>query len=115
MRVYSGKCLIGRCGIATKMNDVDGNKLYVGDIVALMNDDGFHGLTVVVEDGITSYSDGSYFIDKSHGDEFVMGIKSVNLNEDSWWYVSKVKSHSDVVDGENWPNFGFNYSEVSDG
>lgn len=111
MNIYSGKCLMGRCGLETNIKDALHNELFVGDIVALVNDYGFMGLTAIVEDGIETYSDGNILIPEGSTEKFVMGIKSVNIGEDDGWWIVRSKPHYCVVDGENWPEYGFNYKD----
>jgi hypothetical protein len=124
MYVYSGKVREGLCGDATPLVDVDGKPLFVGDIVIPSTIDEFGicyntGLSVVVSDRYTSYSNGSHVEKEGEIEYFVMGIKSVNFMnkpaQDQYqkeWMVKKVKSYEDVVDGEHWKDYGFNFSEV---
>lgn len=125
MKVYSGKCLEGICGTPTGFKDVYGTELFVGDIVVVFTTDesGYcsygDGLTVVVDGRYTTYADGSIKED-SEPDFFVMGIKTAWPKEDEgdpeekeWrenrWNVRRVKKWEDVIDGEHWADFGFNY------
>jgi len=114
--VLSGKCRIGDVGEKTPLVDCHGKPLFVGDIVATFTKEHelgvcyFSGLTAVVSDKWTSYSDGTHKQKQGDIDYFVMGIKGVDfMQEDSLWQVQKVKSFEDVVSGENWKEFGFNY------
>lgn len=116
MYVYSGNCLLAKCGVAVSFKDWNGEELHTGDIVLLWyrnnESEDWHscdGLTAVVEDKYTSYSDGTIKIEKD-GKPFVMGILSVDLMHDKQWGAELVKKYSDVVDGEHWSNFGFKYS-----
>ncbi len=109
MFIYSGKCRMGTVGEETKFTDVYGEKLFVGDIVIVLNNESpVVGLTAVVSDEFTSYSDGTHKVNEKPHDQFIMGIKSVQIDNDEWKAL-KVKDHMDVVNGENWPQFGFNY------
>lgn len=116
MDLYSGKCKTATCGIKTKFLDIHGKECHTGDIVLLWSrfheaDEGFtsnHGLTAIVQDGYTTYSNGEI---KIEGDQnpFVMGIHSTPLNEQRKWGVEIVKKYHDAIDGEHWQNYGFNY------
>ena len=117
--VYSGVCRQGTLGMETSLNDVTGEKLYVGDIVMTSTIDEFgicsnNGLTVVVSDEFRSVNNGKeteYIPKEGQIEYFVMGIKNVDfMNADSEkWIVKKLKSFKDVVNGEKWTDFGFNY------
>lgn len=113
--VLSGKCRKGDVGESTPLTDCYGNKLFVGDIVATFTKDEFgvcyfSGLTAVVSDKWTSYNDGTHVQKEGGVEHFVMGIKGVDfMKEDSKWSVQKLKSFEDVVSGEKWKEFGFNY------
>lgn len=125
MNVYSGEVLAGRCGIDAG-TDSFGEKLSVGDIVQYWTyNQGVKqlswysvGISVIVELGS----------DTTPGcDPFVMGLKGAKIlmpkdldcdhpdfdgNEDEepeGWVFVKAKDHSLVVDGEEWPSFGFSY------
>ena len=117
--VYSGVCRQGTLGMETSLNDVTGEKLYVGDIVMASTIDksgicSNNGLTVVVSDEFRSVNNGKeteYIPKEGQIEYFVMGIKNVDfMNADSEkWIVKKLKSFKDVVNGEKWTDFGFNY------
>lgn len=119
MQVFSGKCKIADCGIETHFIDLYGKNVHTGDIVLLWsksmydNDedavyDSCHGLTVVVQDKFTTYSDGNITI-TGDGSPFVMGIKESELTKGSQWAIQIVKKCFYVIDGEHWPDYGFNY------
>ena len=122
MFIYSGKCRQGLCGEETNLKNIDGDALFVGDIVLLYTQDQFGycssgDLTSIVSDRYNSYSDGSITENKEYS-FFAMGIKSCEFNneyeedsKDTQWYCKRVKLWSDIVDGENWKSFGCNYSE----
>lgn len=113
MLVYSGKCRLGKVGDETPFTDVRGNKLVVGDIVVIYAEDyTAEGLTVVVSDEFTTYSDGTHKIKEGPIKPFVMGIASIDLEKPNEWRVLKVKDAADVVDGEHWKAYGFNYSSI---
>lgn len=105
MKIYSGKVCQGVCGTPCSRKDEYGKDLFVGDIVQLWRVDyrGTPEECSVPESGLTA-------IVQSDGDIFPMGIKGSWLVNDKDWLVVKVKGHEHVVDGENWPDFGFNYS-----
>lgn len=115
MYIYSGECREGKCGDKTNMVDLFGRELFVGDIVVIYTTDKFgvcnlSGITAVVSDGYMTYSDGTHVEKELPYESFVMGIQSVDfMKEDSEWSVQKIKDFNDVVDGEHWSEFGFNY------
>lgn len=114
MYVYSGVCREGCCGEVTPLKDHWDKLLYVGDIVVIYKENSSpDGLTVVVSDRYTSFTDGTHIIKpKDEVTYFIMGIKDCCLKPDlEGWIVLKVKDHSDVVNGEHWKDFGFNYRE----
>jgi hypothetical protein len=104
LAVYSGQCRMCMVGKPAPFKDLTGKPLATGDIVVMWPDGGYLDFTmsVVVEE---------------KDDFFVMGIRSVPLDLDddgnptSYWRVQKVKDHSDVIPGEHWKAFGFNYRE----
>jgi hypothetical protein len=109
MRIYSGECEHGLCGLKTPLIDSSEKPLFVGDIVATStkNDDGvwnFDGITVVIEDRPELVGR----IEK--GDPFIMGLASEDFTKhNDKWFVFRVKSYKDVISGEHWKDFGFNY------
>jgi len=113
--VLCGECREGNVGEATNLCDTNGSPLYVGDIVCLATKDSFgiscfYGISVVVSDRWTTYSNGTHEEKLGLITHFVMGIKDVDfMADDSEWYVKKVKSHSDVISGEHWIDYGFSY------
>lgn len=116
---YSGNCLLAECGIPVSFKDWNGADLHTGDIVLLwyrspLNDpdaawETCEGLTAIVEDKYTTYSDGSIKI-SDQGNPFVMGIRTVDMAETKEWAVQLVKKYYDVVNGEHWSRYGFKYS-----
>ena len=102
MKVYSGKCEHGVCGRPTNLTDAVGKELFIGDIVVVTSRDGvIHSLTVVMD---------ARPFDNTES-PFIMGIASVDIAKDESWRVDKVKGWEDVIDGENWKDFGFNYRQ----
>lgn len=114
MFILSGDSVQGRCGKETNLKDRLGKSLFVGDIVALFYKDNlgldqFQGLTAIVDDEYTTYSDGSIIINQNPK-AFVMGLKDCDIMlKNCEWSVERVKSYKKVVDGESWHNYGFNY------
>ena len=108
MNVYSGECEHGTCGMPTDLIDSTGAPLRVGDIVMVSSQGNgmtpwHHGLSVVVENrpNLTGNAPAP--------DAYVMGIVSVDVNNDEGWIVTRVKMWEDVVEGEHWKAYGFNY------
>lgn len=123
MNIYSGKCLQGICGIKAPFKDANGKELFVGDIVLIyhiehgkVEEFSTDGLSAVVND---RYTTGSFegileHRDSGKDDIFVMGIKSCKISRgdediEEGWLVVRIKSWKNVVDGENWKDYGFNY------
>jgi len=123
MFIYSGDVLFCECGLPTDLKDDYENKLRTGDIVmsyTVTEDRGvasFNGLTAIVAEHYQCYQGQTptELKNEEKGDPFVMGIKSCAINEsikkypDGVWRVRRLKRYEDVVDGENWQDFGFNY------
>lgn len=114
--ILSGTVRKGNVGEPTTLKDMNDTKLFVGDIVAIMPVDEFGvkyfaGLTVVVSDRWTSYSDGTHIAKTECVKHYIMGLIDVDvMSETSGWYVKLVKSHKDVIAGEHWSDYGFNYT-----
>lgn len=117
--VYSGKCRKGTLGQSTGITDIHGDLLRVGDIVITFRDDPLaavpSGLTVVVSDEWISYSNGVHE-KKENFEFFVMGIKNSTIaklddKNEKYWHVKRVKKWEDVIDGEHWSDYGFNYKK----
>jgi hypothetical protein len=108
LHVFSGKVDLGKIGILSAVKDYRGEDLYVGDIILTQYSDKF---------GV-NYVGGLTCIVQSEGITFVMGIRdkciSGEINQEFGWQVVKVKSWKDIVDGESWPDFGFNYKNIND-
>jgi len=108
--IYSGDCKQCEVGIPTEANDIMGQPLYTGDIVVI---EGAYtcadSLTVVICEQFQNFY-GKDPVKLSNQSEFyVMGIKSFGVDDFGDWKVSRVKSHKDIIDGEHWTAFGFNY------
>lgn len=124
--MFSGDCIKGICGEAVGFCDMAGEPLHVGDIVQTFvvkerKGDGCEWLdmmgdklTVVVSDEWSTYSDGRHLRNKDGRGYFVMGIASVPMDDPGHWRVRLVKSHRDVIEGERWPAYGFNYRAAPD-
>lgn len=111
--VYSGECKLGKVGDPTALKDFAQQDLFVGDIVITSTIDKYgicynNGLSVVVSD---EYNNELVAKENWGNSHFVMGIKDVDfMGKDSeTWIVKRVKSFKDVIVGENWSDYGFNY------
>jgi hypothetical protein len=124
LAIFSGECLLAVCGLPIGFRDMHGTELFTGDIVLIFTvrqcgDDPEalsylpDHLTAVVSDEWATFNTGRDerdFIRKGGSPEFfVMGIKSVPLHEPGEWRVMRVKRWSDVIAGEHWTDYGFNY------
>ena len=99
-----------------------GNELFTGDIVQLWHGNYVDtdleewlpssGLTAIVAKQYQSYSDGSVDILDDGAKPFTMGIANVGV-QGGEWKLSLVKSHKDLVEGERFPSFGFNFRTFS--
>ena len=114
MNVYSGECEHGKCGTITPLKDNAGETLCVGDIVMVSSQNivggpWHHGLSVVVENrpGLTGGAPAPAF--------FVMGIVSVDIGKDEQWIITRAKRWNEVVEGEHWKSYGFNYRMPNNG
>lgn len=108
------------CDIGRKTGEVDmhGQELFTGDIVQLWHGNYIgtdreewmpsDGLTAIVANQYISYSDGVVKLLDKNAKPFTMGISAVGIS-DREWHVSLVKSHSEVVEGERFKAYGFNY------
>jgi len=121
MFVYSGKCRFCEIGIKTTLKDDCDNILRTGDIVmsySVTEDFGavsFDGLTVVVADHFENIVGREPIEKADKGEPFIMGIKSSKIDKkiekypNEVWRVKRLKKYEDVIDGEHWTAFGFNY------
>lgn len=121
MFVYRGECRLCETGIATDIEDDCDMQLHTGDIVMLYSvtsDLGvvhMVGLTVIV----ANHYDNIQGLEPKRNDEkegfFVMGIKGAGVKEkmekypETAWRVHLLKTFGDVIDGEGWKEYGFNY------
>lgn len=118
MYIYSRKCRQGDCGEKTPLKDSMGKPLFVGDIVILssIKDNNeitlTNYLTAIVSDKYTSYSNGEHKTKEDDVEYYVMGIRDVGYvdNDNKDWRVDKLKSYDEIVEGEHWKSYGFNYS-----
>jgi hypothetical protein len=108
--VHSGDCRMCAVGTATGQRDMLGGLLFTGDIVlSFVEGTPSYYLTVVVRDEYRSFVGGAHMPIDEPGAPYLMGIKSVPLEDTGEWRVLKVKDFSDVISGEHWRAFGFNY------
>ena len=121
MYVYSGKCRKCDVGIPAKVFNMWGDQIdaHTGDIAIIWcgNYVGTDieqwtpcdGLSAIVADQYQTYSDGSVEELPLPIAPYVMGIKDCMLDRDEW-RTQIVKKYTDVVEGEHWHDYGFNYS-----
>ena len=120
MKIFSGSYCFCEVGIPTGEIDMHGKALFTGDIVQLWHGNYVgtdleewlpsSGLTAIVAEGHQGGIEEHSLDDVSS--PFTMGIVSVGVQGDGW-KVSIVKSHKDIIDGERFPSFGFNYRQPS--
>ena len=118
MRLYGGSCCICDVGMPTGEKDMHGKELFSGDIVQLWHGNYIgedieewlpsSGLTAIVGNQYQSYSDGTIKTLTDTPDLFTMGIAKCGIQNEEW-RVSLVKSHRDIIPGERFESFGFNY------
>lgn len=116
MKIYSGKYCFCETGIETGETDMHGNELFTGDIVQLWHgnyvgtdlEEWFpeSGLTAIVAEGHEGGWDDKPL--SEIGAPYTMGIKQSGV-QGQLWKVSLVKSHRDIITGERFPSFGFNF------
>ena len=109
---------MGYVGYPTGKLDMNGEDLFVGDVVQLWHGNYIgtnleewmpsDGLTAIVSDKYQSYSDGTHKIINENQTPFTMGIKSIGVKGEDW-DVKLVKSHKDIVNGERIKSFGFHW------
>lgn len=121
MHVYSGVCRMCDVGIPSGMFCYKTEEeLFTGDIVLLYSVEyagtdfefwNCYGLTVIVADQYTTYNGGDIIeVNPLPFKPFCMGVKSVDFPSDQW-KLQRIKSFVDVIDGEHWPKYGFNYKQ----
>ncbi len=118
MKIYSGSCCMCDVGIPTGEVDMHGKALFSGDIVQLWHGNYIgteseewlpsSGLTAIVGNQYRSYSDGLTELLTDEPKLFTMGIAACGVQNEEW-RVSLVKSHKDIIAGERFESFGFNY------
>ena len=118
MYIYSGTCRKCECGMPTGSKDMNGKALSTGDIVITYTEqhESIHlgSLTAIICNQYQTDSGGKdgreHRLNKDQGKFFAMGIYDSGLDSNNW-NILKVKDFSDVIDGEKWNEFGFNYSK----
>ena len=118
MKIYSGNCCMCDVGIPTGEVDMHGNELFSGDIVQLWHGNYIgtdfeewypsSGVTAIVGDQYQSYTDGKVELIDSNPDLFTMGIAKCGVQNHEW-KVSLIKSYKDIVVGEKYISYGFNF------
>ncbi|MDQ0068308.1 hypothetical protein J2W34_000082 [Variovorax boronicumulans] len=106
MHVFTGANYdFGEVGVEIGKKDSFGKVLHTGDIVMLAHGD-YLGtdLESWTYDNLLSV----IVTEPETGVPFVMGIKDCGF-EHPEWRIQIVKKFGDVVDGERWPDWGFNY------
>ena len=109
LHVFSGANYdFGEVGIATGAEDAFGKPLATGDIVLLG-----HRQYVGTDAETLTYDNVLSVVvtAQEDGKPFVMGIKDCGFTSPEW-QVLLVKKFSDVVVGEHWTDWGFNYRSV---
>jgi hypothetical protein len=108
---------MGKVGTPVGAKSFEGADLHVGDIVLIYSamylgtdiEQWYQqGITAIVSKQFESFTDGSIKLTDGHTKGFVMGIASCGFNSPDW-RIEVVKSHVDVIEGEHWPAYGFNY------
>ena len=118
MRIFSGSSCFCDTGIPANEKDIHGNELFSGDIVQLWHGEYLgtdveewmpsSGLTAIVGNQYQSYTDGTIKTLTKTPVLFTMGIADNGVQSEEW-RVSLVKSHKDIIAGERFESFGFNY------
>lgn len=123
LKIYSGQCLMGDVGQPTGKTDMNGEELFVGDVVQLWHGNYIgeefaewlpsDGLTAIVSNKYQPYSDGTHKVINDNPKPFTMGISSIGVKGDDW-DVKLVKSHKEIVSGERIKSFGFRWVDGED-
>ena len=119
LKVKSGKCFLCDTGRETTAVSTWGDtvKLHTGDIVivwhgAYLDTDIENwtpcGMSVVVCNQYTTYTDGRTIETEEEFEPYVMGIKDCGFTNNEW-RIQVIKKFSDCIEGEHWPNYGFSY------
>lgn len=119
LKVFSGDSCMCDVGIPVNAKSTFGIEveLYTGDIVipwsgSYIGTDSEqwtpHGLTVIIAKQYQSFTNGDIKLREEPHEMFVMGIATCGFNSPDW-KVQRVKKYSDVVNGEHWQDYGFNY------
>lgn len=120
MKIYSGDCCMCDVGIPTKEKDMHGNELYSGDIVQLWHGNFLDteieewlpssGITAIVGKQYQSFTDGTVELIADTPKLFTMGISTCGVQNHEW-KVALIKSHEDIIMGERFASFGFNFRD----
>jgi|DEB0MinimDraft_10_1074344.scaffolds.fasta_scaffold16840_4 hypothetical protein len=120
MKIFSGDVCKCDVGIPTNELDMHGNRLHTGDIVQLWHGEYIgeefeqwlpsSGLTAIVADQYKSYYGGKHVLINEYPKPFTMGIASCGV-QNKEWKVALVKSYKDIIPGERFPCYGFNYRD----
>lgn len=120
MRIYSGTSCMCDTGIPTGEIDIHGNDLFSGDIVQLWHGNYLgtdleewmpsSGLTAIVGNQYQSYTNGEVVLLTDSPRLFTMGIGDTGIQNEEW-KVSLVKSHKEIINGERFLSFGFNFRD----
>lgn len=118
MQVWSGKCCLCDVGLPSGLKDfATDEELHTGDIVVMYavywpdtDSESWNccGLSAIVANQYTTYTTGVIEENPLPVQPFCMGLKSVEFQSDVW-KLQLVKKHTDVIEGEHWPAYGFSY------
>lgn len=118
MKIYSGTYCMCDTGMPTNEKDMHGKELFSGDIVQLWHGNWIgtdveewmpsSGLAAIVGNQYRSFSDGTTELITNEPKLFTMGIADCGV-QNHQWRVSLVKSHKDIISGERFESYGFNY------
>ncbi|MDQ0022945.1 hypothetical protein J2X90_000731 [Variovorax paradoxus] len=111
LHIFSGECDYGPIGLDVGEKDWHDRPLHTGDIVMLAHGD------YIDTDAETWRTDPfltAVLVDRETGKPFAMGIKDCGF-ADPEWRIEIVKKFSEVVHGERWPAWGFNYRRNTTG
>ena len=107
LRVFSGDCDKGAIGISIGKKDIGGQFLSTGDIVMFS-----HGAYVGTNAEQWTANPCLSVIMADENGPFVMGLKTCGFDHPEW-RITLVKKFSDVIEGERWPAWGFNYRRAT--